>query len=193
MGQPFASRCRGLVVHALGVQPTLTMELGIPVSAVSSHWWPQRDHWSPASAIGPTSPTSIHSLQDYSGPNSYFLLHSFTHQIEPGPLYSNTPIRAWSVTGRESCGGREINIPYTISLVQRVYRLFPTAGGSSSHLRCATHTHTGTGIPVSAVSLQSGIKGKSWCERGERSIRTVCTCSLKPLSNMGNLPLYCQE
>jgi hypothetical protein len=83
---------QGIAVHTPGVQPTLILELGIPVSAVLIHWWPWHDHWSPASAIGPASPSSIHSLQDQGGPNPSLPLYSFTHRLEPSLLLGGSPV-----------------------------------------------------------------------------------------------------
>ncbi len=44
-GSPFASRLWGSGSRP-GDAPTLTVEPGSPVSDVSLHWWPWRDHWS---------------------------------------------------------------------------------------------------------------------------------------------------
>jgi hypothetical protein len=65
------------------------------------------------------------------------------HWLEPGLRYSNTPVRAQSVTGKEPCGGPAVTIINTVSLIQQVNHLLSSAGGSGSCPRGATHTLAG--------------------------------------------------
>ncbi len=126
---------QGAAVCALGVQPTLTLELGMPVSTVS--------------LVGTLVTLTCSSITGVSYRLHFTQFHSLTAGLRWAQRISSSPqlytlVRSWSVGGREPCGGPAVTIPYTVSLVQWIKRLLPDIGGSG----CAPGvqpTLTGTG------------------------------------------------
>ncbi len=124
-----------------GLRPggaTHTLELGLPVSYVSLHWWPQRDPWSPTMTSPMTWATGC-----FSHPSCPSSILTAAHRLMRHTV--RTPSGPYPLLKRDPCGA-----PAFPTLSQC---LTGPQGGNGSRPGAATRTLE-MGLPVSDVLLQ---------------------------------------